>query len=70
MDIDKVRGLTDGELEQALVDAKRELWQLRFDLTTRQLTDYGKIPQTRRKIARILTVQTERRRAGTAGTPS
>jgi len=66
MDIDKVRALTDVEIEQALVDARRELWQLRFDLTTRQLTDYSKIRQARSKIARLMTVQTERRRAGSA----
>ena len=64
MDIDKVRGLTDVEVEEALVEARRELWQLRFDLTTRQLTDYSKIRQARRKIARLMTVQTERQRAG------
>jgi large subunit ribosomal protein L29 len=64
MDIDKVRALSDAELTQELVDARRELWQLRFDLTTRQLTDYSKIRQTRRKIARLMTVETERRRAG------
>jgi large subunit ribosomal protein L29 len=64
MDIDKVRALSDAELEQELVDARRELWQLRFDLTTRQLTDYSKIRQARRKIARLMTVETERRRAG------
>ena len=64
MDIDKVRGLTDVEVEEALVEARRELWQLRFDLTTRQLTDYSKIRQARRKIARLMTVQTERQRVG------
>lgn len=64
MDIDKVRALSDVEVEEALVEARRELWQLRFDLTTRQLTDYSKIRQARRKIARLLTVRTERERAG------
>ena len=64
MDINKVRGLTDAEIEEAIVEARRELWQLRFDLTTRQLTDYSKIRQARRKIARLMTVQTERQRAG------
>ena len=63
MDIDKVRALSDGEIADALVEARRELWQLRFDLTTRQLTDYSKIRQARRKIARLMTVETERRRA-------
>jgi ribosomal protein L29 len=68
MDIDKVRGMTDAELDVALRDAKQELWQARFALSTRQLKDYSAISQTRRTIARILTVQLERRteRARTA----
>jgi len=61
MDIDKVRALSDGELEEQLTQAKRDLWQARFALNTRQLKDYSSIPQTRRTIARILTVQLERR---------
>ena len=61
MDIDKVRGLSDGELDEQLRQAKQDLWQARFALTTRQLKDYSSIPQTRRTIARILTVQRERR---------
>ena len=60
MDIDKVRALTDAELETEFSAAKRNLYDLRFQLATRQLTDYDQIPQTRRKIARILTVMTER----------
>ena len=68
MDIDKTRALSDAELEQALRDAKQELWQARFALSTRQLKDYSTIPQARQSIARILTVQLERRveRARTA----
>jgi large subunit ribosomal protein L29 len=60
MDIDKVRTLSDQELLDALRDAKQELWQARFALSTRQLKDYSSIPETRRTIARILTVQRER----------
>jgi large subunit ribosomal protein L29 len=60
MDIDKVRALNDAELEQALRDAKQELWQARFALSTRQLKDYSSISQARRTIARILTVAHER----------
>jgi ribosomal protein L29 len=44
-----------------LREAKQDLWQARFQLNTRQLKDYSSIPQTRRTIARILTVQRERR---------
>ena len=65
MDIDKARTLSDTELEQALVDAKQDLWQARFALSTRQLKDYSSIPQTRRTIARILTVQRERAASAT-----
>jgi large subunit ribosomal protein L29 len=61
MDIDKVRALSDGELDDQLKEAKQDLWQARFQLSTRQLKDYSSIPQTRRTIARILTVQRERR---------
>ena len=61
MDIDKVRGLSDDELKEQLVQAKQDLWQARFQLNTRQLKDYSTIPQTRRTIARILTVQQERK---------
>jgi large subunit ribosomal protein L29 len=64
MDIDKVRGLSDAELEAALREAKQDLWQARFALSTRQLKDYSTISQTRRTIARILTVQLERRTEG------
>ena len=65
-DIDKVRGLSDPELEDALREAKQELWQARFALSTRQLKDYSSIPRTRQRIARILTVQRERRLEKTA----
>ena len=60
MDIDKVRALSDAELDTALRDAKQDLWQARFALSTRQLKEYSSIPLTRRTIARIMTVQRER----------
>lgn len=60
MDIDRIRQLSDAELEQALTDAKRDLWSARFALSTRQLKDFSSIPRTRRTIARILTVKRER----------
>jgi large subunit ribosomal protein L29 len=66
MDINEIRGLSDRELESALVDAKQELWKIRFDLATRQEKNYSRLPATRRRIARILTVMTERERAASA----
>ncbi len=68
MDIDKIRSLSDVELEHALAEAKQELWNARFALATRQLKDTSLIRRTRRTIARILTVKRERQaqRARTA----
>ena len=60
MDISEVRRLSDHDLESALVDAKQELWKVRFDLATRQEKNYARLPATRKRIARILTVMTER----------
>jgi large subunit ribosomal protein L29 len=58
--IDKLRTLSDADLDEALRQAKQDLWSARFALSTRQLKDYSSIPQTRRAIARILTVKRER----------
>ena len=66
MDIAAVRQLSDAELENALKEAKQDLWGARFALSTRQLKDYSTIPHTRRTIARILTVQRERKLGRTA----
>ncbi len=52
--------LSEQELGEELESARRHLYDLRFQLATRQLTDYSQISQTRRDIARLLTVQTER----------
>ena len=60
MDLKKIRSLSDAELDDALKEAKQDLWGARFALSTRQLKDYSSIPLTRQTIARILTVQRER----------
>jgi large subunit ribosomal protein L29 len=71
MEIAKARSLSERELDEELVSARRHLYDLRFQLATRQLTDYNQISQTRRDIARLLTVQTERQLvAGSAGSGS
>ncbi len=66
MDINEIRGLSDLDLQSALVDAKQELWKIRFDLATRQESNHSRLPATRRRIARILTVMTERQHAADA----
>ena len=43
MDINEIRALSDADLEGALVDAKQELWKIRFDLATRHREHCGTI---------------------------
>ena len=63
MDISEIRALSDADLAAQLLDAKQELWKIRFDLATRQEKNYSWLPATRKRIARILTVMTEREHA-------
>ena len=70
MEIAKARSLSEKELAEELASARRHLYDLRFQLATRQLTDYSQISQTRKDIARLLTVQTERKLEGGAASAS
>ncbi len=56
----ELRRLSDAELAAELVSAREELFNLRFQLSTRQLKDHAAIGRTRRKIAAILTLEHER----------
>jgi len=49
------------ELNEELVSAKKELFNLRFQNATNQLDNSGKIKEARRNIARIQTVLAESR---------
>ena len=51
------------ELEEELVAAKKELFNLRFQNATNQLDNTSRIKDVRRKIARIQTVITEQANA-------
>ena len=44
------------DLEQSLVDAKKELFNLRFQNATNQLDNTARIREVRKNIARIQTV--------------
>ena len=54
------RELTDAELNDRLSAAKEELFNLRFQLATGQLTNNRRISTVKRDIARIYTVLRER----------
>ena len=54
------RELDNAELENRLKDAKEELFNLRFQKATGQLTNTRRIGTVKRDIARIYTVLRER----------
>lgn len=56
----ELRQLDEEELEQKLKELKTSLFNLRFQLATRQLENPMKIKETKRDIARVFTVITER----------
>ena len=58
-----LRTKTDDQLNEQLVDLKREAFNLRFQAATNQLERPARIKEVRREIARIKTLQTERSRA-------
>ena len=61
MHIVEVRELDNSELYRELGQQERALMNLRFQKTTRQLTNSNALRDTRRTIARIKTVIRERR---------
>ncbi len=60
MRVDEIRGLNDQELAKQLEEARRELFNLRFRLATRQLVNHREICRVKKKIARMMTVIRER----------
>ena len=66
---DEVRALPDRELAEAINEAYRELFNLRFQKGTRQLQDVTTIQRARRQVARLRTIQRERQLAVAAGAP-
>jgi large subunit ribosomal protein L29 len=60
MDVAELRDLNDVELSERHDELKEDLFNLRFQLATGQLDNPMLLKQTRRDIARVLTVQRER----------
>ncbi len=56
--VEDLRKKTSAELQQELVAAKKELFNLRFQNATNQLDNTARIKEVRKNIARIQTVIT------------
>lgn len=60
MSVADLREMSDEELREALVEAKGERFNLRFQVATNQLDDIARMREVKKEIARILTVLRER----------
>ncbi len=59
-ELTQVREFSDVELEAKIKTLKEELFNLRFQLATRQLDNPMRIREVKKDIARVKTVQRER----------
>ena len=58
--VEELKAKTAAELNDELVAAKKELFNLRFQNATNQLDNTSRIKEVRKNIARIQTVITEK----------
>jgi len=56
----ELRELEDDELETRLVEYRRELLNLRFQLATGQLDNYSRLAEARHNVARVLAILRDR----------
>ncbi|MCR5106955.1 MAG: 50S ribosomal protein L29 [Lachnospiraceae bacterium] len=61
--VEELKAKSAKELNEDLVAAKKELFNLRFQNATNQLDNTSRIREVRRNIARIQTVITEKAKA-------
>ena len=60
--LEELKGQSVTDLNAQLVEAKKELFNLRFQNATNQLDNTARIKEVRKNIARIQTVMTQKAR--------
>ena len=60
MKAEEIRALSDEELRKQLEAAHRELFDLRFRLSTKQLVHHRELPRVKKDIARLKTIMRQR----------
>jgi large subunit ribosomal protein L29 len=60
MEVREIRAMATEEIQHKLDDTHEELFNLRFQWSTRQLKDPNRLTQVRRDIARLKTILRER----------
>ncbi len=60
MKVEEIRGLSSEELAKQEEAARKELFELRFKLATRQLVNHRQIREVKKTIARLSTIIREK----------
>ena len=58
---ENIRQMTDDELSKKEKDLKEELFNIKIQVSTKQITNYARIKQLKKDIARLETVKKEKR---------
>ena len=61
--MEDLKAQSPAQLSESLVEAKKELFNLRFQNATNQLDNTGRIKEVRRNIARIQTMMNQKANA-------
>ena len=61
MTSEQIRKLSDEELQEELSRSRQELMVLRFTAAAKQLANPNQLKEMRRQVARLITIQTERK---------
>jgi large subunit ribosomal protein L29 len=63
MKVREIRELSADELKSKIDDTRKTLVEMRFALAQRKLESPAKLRTTRRRLAQLLTIQTEKSRS-------
>ncbi len=67
MNASELTGMDNAALEKKLDDLYQEIFNLRFQRAAGQLSNYNRLEQVRRDIARVKTVLHQRAKSGEVG---
>ena len=65
-DTTELRKLKDSDIKDQITGLRKELFDLRFQQATRQLTNTHRFKEARLKLAQLLTVKNERIRSNSS----
>lgn len=58
--IDEIRDLSDQDIEEQIVEVKRQLFELRFQKGTRRMQKPHEFKHKRHRLAQLMTIERER----------